>query len=72
MIEPFNEIRNTIKHRKLNKIRITSSRKYRTYLKIIGIKMIVNIRIFLKNICYRNNINNEKYRENNRIVRNTI
>ena len=62
MREPFSEISNTIKYRHLVQIRITRTRKLRIYLMIIGIKMIVNNRIFVKNIFYRKNINNEQYR----------
>ena len=70
MREPISKI-STIKHRYLNQTRITRTRKW-IYLKIIGINMIVNIRIFVENLFYRKNINNEQNRAKNRESWNTM
>ena len=70
MRELMNEISNTIKHRNLNNTRITRIKKW-LYLKNIGINMIVNIRILVKNWFYWKNINNEKYRTKSRALWNT-
>ena len=35
-------------------------------MKIIGIKIILNIRIFVKNLFYMKNINNKQYKAKNR------
>ena len=71
MREQISKISNTIKHRYLNQARITRTRKW-IYLKIIGINMIVNIRIFVENLFYRKNINNEQNRAKNRASWNTM
>ena len=71
MREPISKISNTIKHRYLNQARITRTRKW-IYLKIIGINMIVNIRIFVENLFYMKNINNEQNRANSRASWNTM
>ena len=70
MRELMSEISNTIKHRHLNHTRITRTRKW--LYNIIGINMIVNIRIFVKHLFYRKNLNNEQYWANNRALRITM
>ena len=71
MREPISKISNTIKHRYLNQASITRIRKW-IYLKIIGINMIVNIMIFVDNLFYRKNINNEQNKANYRASWNTM